>query len=86
MLAAGAYESAVLLVLGEQTGFILSRGGDGTCLASRLRTDGETEIMAEAATLALALLAAELSVMLADAEGAGPDGIGLQESRPPRFH
>ncbi|MEW9855289.1 hypothetical protein [Novosphingobium sp. M1R2S20] len=68
MLACGATESAALLVMGRGRPFLLSQGGTGTCLASAVCADGE-EKTAEGATLALAILAAHASALLADIEG-----------------
>lgn len=64
----GAPESAVLALIGGETSFMLSRGGNGACLATVVLPDGSEEAIAEGATLALALLAAHLSSLLADAE------------------
>lgn len=65
MLACGASESAVLAIMGCATPFMLSRGENGSCLASRVLSDGSEELMSEGATLALAMLAAHVSVLLA---------------------
>ncbi len=70
MLDAGAYESAVLVLIGRETAFMLSRGGSGSCLASAVRPDGAEETIAEGATLALALLSAHAAALLEDAEQA----------------
>jgi len=66
MLALGAHESAVLALVGDDTAFMLSRGANGNCLASAVLPDGSEEMVAEASTLALALLAAFLSSLHAD--------------------
>jgi len=72
MLACEAYESAALLVLGDVPPFLLSRGASGCCLASMVLPDGTEEVVAEGATLALALLAAHAAVVLADPEAIMP--------------
>ena len=66
MLATGAYESAAIALLDRETGFMLSRGGNGTCLATIAAPGGAKESTAEACTLALALLSARISALLAD--------------------
>lgn len=74
MLACGAAESAVLRIIGPDAAFMLSRGQD-TCLATMVvptGTDEVEEILAEASTLALALLAAHVAGLIARAEGCGP--------------
>jgi len=65
MLSCAAYESAALLILGEGAPFMLSRGGPGVCLAMTMLADGQDDATVEAATLALALLAAHTVTMLA---------------------
>jgi hypothetical protein len=69
MLAADAAESAALALTGGETGFMLSRGAGGTCLATIALPGGEEDVTAEGATVALALLAARLSALLAEATG-----------------
>ena len=69
MLASGAYESAAMLVLGTEKPFMLSRGGPGLCLATTVLGDGIEDATAEAATLALALLAAHTVALLAAHDG-----------------
>ena len=72
----GAGESAVLRLIGGEASFMLSRGGNGSCLATVVLPDGSEEMIAQGATLALALLAAHLSSLLADAErGDGPSAF-----------
>lgn len=78
MLAAGAFESAVLSLIGDATAFMVSRGGNGTCLATAVLPDGSEEAIAEAATLALALLAAQVSALIEDAEQSGTSGGVMQ--------
>lgn len=67
-LASGAPESAVLELIGPETAFMLSRGGNGSCLAAVVLPDGSEEMISEGSTLALAMLAAHVSSLLADAE------------------
>jgi hypothetical protein len=76
MIACGAYESAALLVLGEGRPFLISRGANGVCLASTVFAEDE-EATAQGATPALALLAAHVAAVLADA---GRTGVPLWRS------
>lgn len=69
LLAADAMESAVLSLLGPKVPFMLSRG-NGSCLATVLVPEEGGEVMAEAATMALALLAAYVSALLAGCDKA----------------
>lgn len=66
LVEAEAFESAAIFLVGEALPFLLSRGGDGTCLASIVAPDGE-EILAEGATPALALLGAYAGAALSAA-------------------
>ncbi len=68
MLACGATESAVLALIGPDDTFMLSRGMNGTCLATLVMADGSEEMICEAATLSLALLAAYVSKLLTGME------------------
>ncbi|HKT84593.1 MAG TPA: hypothetical protein VJQ77_00755 [Novosphingobium sp.] len=65
MLSCGAAESAVLTILDPDMAFMLSRGVGGSCLATVVVEDGSEEIISEGATVALALLAAYVSLLLA---------------------
>ena len=67
LIASEAFDSAALALLGPDTVFILSRGGGGKALASVVSADGD-EVTAEGSTTALALLAAQVSALLADAD------------------
>lgn len=67
MVACEAYESAALLVLGRGRPFLISRGVSGVCLASTVFADSGEEATAQGATPALALLAAHVAAVLADA-------------------
>lgn len=69
LLEADAPESAVLSLLGPRVPFMLSRG-NGSCLATVLVPEEGGEVMAEGATMALALLAAHVSALLAGSEQA----------------
>jgi hypothetical protein len=64
MLRAGAFESAALAVIGEDVGYMLSRGASGKAMASVVLATSEEEATAEAATPALALLAAHVAAVL----------------------
>jgi len=85
MLAVGAHESAVLSLIGGKTGFMLSRGRNGNCLASTVLAEvfdedvaeGSDEVVAEASTPALALLAAYLASLLTDCEKTIAEKIGI---------
>ncbi|QDK34632.1 hypothetical protein [Sphingomonas sp. IC081] len=68
MLACGAGESAVLAILGPDLNCMISRGSAGSCLATLVLADGSEEVICEGSTLALALLAAYVSMLLAGAE------------------
>ena len=68
LLKLGAYESAALALLGGDSAFMLSRGANGNCLASVMLPHGPEEAVAEGSTLALALLCAHLSALLANGE------------------
>jgi hypothetical protein len=68
MLDCGAGMSAVLAIMGPNTRFMLSRGAQDACLASVVNGDGSDEALAEGPTLALALLAAHVSAVLARIE------------------
>lgn len=66
MLASGSFESAALALLGADASFMLSRGGNGVCLASIALPGCTAEVTAEGTTPALALLAAQVSAILAE--------------------
>ncbi len=68
MLGCNASESAVLALIGPDDTFMLSRGMNGTCLATLVMADGSEEMICEAATLSLALLAAYVSKLLTTME------------------
>ncbi len=58
MVASGAYESAVLALIGNRAALMFSRSGNGRCLASIAAPGTDGEVTAHGATPALALLAA----------------------------
>lgn len=68
MLACGAGESAVLAILGPDVNCMVSRGSAGSSLATLVLPDGSEEVISEGATIALALLAAYVSMLLAGLE------------------
>ncbi|MCJ2178272.1 hypothetical protein [Novosphingobium album (ex Hu et al. 2023)] len=68
MLSCGAVESAVLAMLRPGTVFMLSRGQENCCLATVITMDGADEVIAEGATLSLALLSAYVAGLVADVE------------------
>lgn len=63
MLAAQAWESAALALLDGQTGYLLSRGASGIYLASVYPAGMTDDITAEAASAALALVAAHAAAL-----------------------
>ncbi len=58
LLAAGAYESAVLSFLTDGVGLMLSKGPNGVAMASIVLPGREEEITSEGPSLALALVSA----------------------------
>ena len=82
MVTCGAYESASLMLLGDATPFILSRGGSGTCLASTTLADKSEDVVVEGATLTLALLGAHVTALLAEYDG--PPAAGSTSEASPR--
>jgi hypothetical protein len=64
MIAAGAFESAALAVIGDNATWMVSKGGDGRCLASLILPGMSEEVTSEGATPALALLGAWASAAL----------------------
>lgn len=64
MIAARAFESAALAVIGPQAAWMLSKGSENACLASVLLPGMNEEITREGATPALALIAAWASAAL----------------------
>jgi hypothetical protein len=81
MLNGGAAESAVMAMVGPEQAFILSRGRTGTCLATVVNHDGSEEMIAEGATIALALLGAFVSLRLAEIER-GEDAEAPKDGSP----
>lgn len=73
LVSCGAYDSAAALVIGVERPYLVSRGANGVCLASVLLADGCEETTVEAATPALAMLAAYVAALLAEERrGAAP--------------
>lgn len=80
-LGLGAHESAVIALIGGETPFMISRGTNGNCLASVVPKGASEGITAEGSTLALALLAAFLTMLLAIRERA-PGPIARSAANP----
>jgi len=68
MLSCGAAESAVLKLMPEDTAFMLSHGQGNACLATVIAGSGAEEYICEGPTVALALLTAYVSALLAPLE------------------
>ena len=68
LLMTGACESAALAFLTRDTSFMMSRGVNENYLATVSLPGGSREMTAEAGTLALALLAALASALIAQLE------------------
>ena len=86
MLACGAAESAVMSILDPDMAFMLSRGVGGSCLATVVVEDGSEEIISEGATVALALLAAYVSLLLARSERVETETVRIVIPRSVRIH
>ena len=86
MLTCGAAESAVLAILGPDVAFMLSRGGSGSCLATVVMDDESEEMISEGATVALALLAAHVSLLLARMEFDRQDLESIEVPPAARLH
>lgn len=63
-LKAGAMESAVLILMGRESGFCLSRGADGSPLATVLLPDHFEECTSGGASLGLACLGALIGALV----------------------
>lgn len=63
-LASGAHESAAMSLLGQQSGWLLSRSAAGTSMATVKLQGYGAESTVEAATPALALLCAQLACLV----------------------
>lgn len=85
MICAGAAVDAVLQILGRDTGFMLSRGQHGACLATVVRS-GSDEATAQGSTLALALLCAHLGAVLTGLENGVPVAGGRLARTSVRLH
>lgn len=86
MLDCGAGMSAVLEIMGRDVRFMLSRGAHDSCLASVVNGDGVEESLAEGPTLALALLGAHVSAVLARIEMGAQPGEAVQAPASMRLH
>ncbi len=86
MLACGAAESAVLALLGPDASFMLSRGSGGPCLATVVASEGLEERSAEGATMALALLGAYVSLLLARFERSAAETRRMRTLPSARLH
>lgn len=86
MLSCGAAESAVLSILDPEMAFMLSRGVGGSCLATVVVEDGSEEIISEGATVALALLAAYVSLLLTRIERARTETVRIMIPRSALIH
>ena len=85
LLACAGHDSAAMALLGRDTGFILSRGGNGVCLATIATGGGSEDVTAEGATTALALLAAQVAAILAET-GAVTDAAAASAGAVARPH
>ncbi|MDE2597268.1 MAG: hypothetical protein KGL44_10365 [Sphingomonadales bacterium] len=65
LIAAQAFESAALALLGGEAGYMISRGGGQTHLASVILPGMTEDVTAEAASAALALLSAQAAALAA---------------------
>ncbi len=84
LIAQGAFESAALAIIGQATPFMLSRSGDGHCLATIAGHDAE--VTARGASPALALLGAWAAALLARASSSGRKHDERMIVTPLRFH
>jgi hypothetical protein len=69
LLGSGAFDSAALMLVPESASYILSRSGDGACLASVLLPQMDEEMTSEADSPAMALVSALLACLASVAEG-----------------
>ena len=65
MLAAHCWDSAALALLPEEAGYMISRSGDGECMASVVLPGSNEEVSAQAQHGALALVAALSAALVA---------------------
>lgn len=72
MVASGGATSAVIVLLGRDARFMLSRGAHESCMATVIQPGGADEAVGQARTLALALLSAHLSAVLERIESGRP--------------
>jgi len=86
-LAAGTHDSAALALIPETGSFLLSRNGDGTCLASvmlpgldeEMTSEGTTPALALVSALAAALATVDVQGQAADAEAAHTPDVAREE-------
>ena len=73
LLEAGAYESAAVALVGSDACYMVSRGADGSSLASVILPGMETEVSARGASFELGLIGAYLGAIFSLCSGtAGP--------------
>lgn len=72
MIAAHAYESAGLALLPSNSGYMVSRGSNGMCLASIILDDADEELTSSGRTPALALLSALALSLVGKADAQAP--------------
>ena len=63
-LTLGAYEGAVIALVGGGESFMLSQGAHGICIASVVLPGGSDEVVSEGSTMALALLCAHITSII----------------------
>jgi hypothetical protein len=71
LLEAGAYESAAVALVGSDACYMVSRGVDGSSLASVILPGMETEVSARGASFELALIGAYLGAIFSLCSGTG---------------
>lgn len=72
MIAAGACESAALALLPPEAGYMLSRGGNGVCMASIVLPDSDEDLTSSGQTPALALLSALMLALIGTVAALAP--------------
>lgn len=83
LLAAGAHDSAAFALVPEAGSYIVSRAGEGGCMASVMLPGMEEERTSQGESLALALvsaLAAALASCRLDRTGMNPAGAGAEHA------
>lgn len=74
MLECGAMASAAFEIVGKNVSFMVSRGHNGVCMASAVSPEDEAETICEASTVALAMVAAYLSMILSSVDNVASQG------------